>query len=78
VPSDKPRLPVILEKQDYEWIEKESERAGISKGGVVRQAVKLYQETGGLLGSARMKRAEQVYADEQRGSTESTESTEHE
>jgi hypothetical protein len=71
-------LPVMLDNEQYEWIEQESERAGISKGGVVRQAIRLYQATGGLLGPARMQRAGQVYADEQHGSTESTESTGHE
>ena len=53
----------MLDNEQYEWIEQESERAGISKGGVVRQAIKLYQATGGLLGPTRMEMAQQSSVD---------------
>lgn len=63
MPTDKPQLTVILPADDYEWVAEEADQAGISKGGVLRQALRLYQETGGLLGPMRMEMAQQVYAE---------------
>lgn len=63
VPTDKPQLTVILPADDYEWIAEEADQAGVSKGGVLRQALALYRATGGLLGPTRMKMAQQVYAE---------------
>lgn len=63
--TEKPRLTVAIEDHDYEWLEDESDRAGISKGGVLRQALKLYRATGGLLGPTRLEMSgRQIYVEE--------------
>lgn len=62
MPTDKHQLSVALPQDDYEWLSREAERAGISKSGVLRQALSLYQATGGLLGPVRLEMSEQVYA----------------
>lgn len=60
-------LPVMLDDEEYDWVKTESERAGISKGGVVRQAIRLYRATGGLLGPTRMQIAQQASATTESG-----------
>lgn len=62
MPTDKPQLSVALPEDDYRWLQEEASRAGISKSGVLRQALSLYQATGGLLGPVRLEMTEQVYA----------------
>jgi len=66
VTTDKPQLSVALPKEDYQWLQEEASIAGISKGGVLRQALSLYRATGGLLGPWRMEMAEQKYTKTQR------------
>ena len=61
--TDKPQLSVTLPEEDYQWLQEESSVASISKGAVLRQALSLYQATGGLLGPQRMERVQHIYAD---------------
>jgi hypothetical protein len=72
---DKIQFPVLLDPEDYEWIEHEAEQTDNSKAGVIREAVRLYRATGGLLGPARMEMAQQSSVDVAESGSKSTDNS---